>query len=465
MTSVPMDADVDAALGVAHAGVGASMRVLLDQVADHDRQQLWTVYGARSEEAYLATRLGVLYRTARLWVRTAHAISRRRELGDRLAAGTLSFDQLVALVDIAAVDDPTIVEPLGPFDDVGDGGTPFGAGTDGGSAGGGSADGESAGGLFDDASADEPGAPGGPFGTGPAAANSDGGSADPPASGRDASTVGLLDLADSLSVSQLAGEAVRRRRRTDEEARDRYRRRELRASMIGEGHLRLSGDLYDDQAATVHAALMDYAGRAPKNPDTGGWEPLTARFADGLADMCDAYLAGRATATSKPAMIIHTSATVLTDAGEHWAHTEDGTGLSAATTRRMACFAEMLLSFDDEDGNPLYLGRSHRFPTWQLAAAVLRRDGACRFPGCDRTQFLHIHHVKEWEKDKGPTDYDNLAPLCSRHHHVVHEGGWTITGNACGPLTFTNPEHTIVLTSNPRRPHPPPPRKPPPQRE
>ncbi|MCB1134438.1 MAG: hypothetical protein KDN05_25205, partial [Verrucomicrobiae bacterium] len=21
---------------------------------------------------------------------------------------------------------------------------------------------------------------------------------------------------------------------------------------------------------------------------------------------------------------------------------------------------------------------------------------------------------------------DNLIPLCSRHHHVVHEGGWTL---------------------------------------
>jgi hypothetical protein len=42
-------------------------------------------------------------------------------------------------------------------------------------------------------------------------------------------------------------------------------------------------------------------------------------------------------------------------------------------------------------------------------------------------QRCHAHHVAEWVADHGTTDLDNLVLLCSRHHHVVHEAGWTIT--------------------------------------
>ncbi len=34
---------------------------------------------------------------------------------------------------------------------------------------------------------------------------------------------------------------------------------------------------------------------------------------------------------------------------------------------------------------------------------------------------------------------DTLAYLCWQHHHAVHEGGWTVTGNADHQLTFTSP--------------------------
>jgi hypothetical protein len=39
----------------------------------------------------------------------------------------------------------------------------------------------------------------------------------------------------------------------------------------------------------------------------------------------------------------------------------------------------------------------------------------------------------------GPTDSWNLCGLCWEHHHLVHEGGWTIQGNADGELVFTSP--------------------------
>ena len=54
------------------------------------------------------------------------------------------------------------------------------------------------------------------------------------------------------------------------------------------------------------------------------------------------------------------------------------------------------------------------------------RDGGCAFPGCLHTRFLHAHHIKHWLHG-GETRLDNLVLLCSFHHHLVHEGGWTIS--------------------------------------
>ncbi len=41
------------------------------------------------------------------------------------------------------------------------------------------------------------------------------------------------------------------------------------------------------------------------------------------------------------------------------------------------------------------------------------------------------------------TDLDNLLPLCSRHHHLVHEGGWTLTLRADRTTVWCRPDGTI----------------------
>ena len=50
----------------------------------------------------------------------------------------------------------------------------------------------------------------------------------------------------------------------------------------------------------------------------------------------------------------------------------------------------------------------------------------CAHPGCPvRFDDCQIHHVTEWTYG-GATDLANMLPLCSRHHHLVHEGGWQL---------------------------------------
>jgi hypothetical protein len=40
----------------------------------------------------------------------------------------------------------------------------------------------------------------------------------------------------------------------------------------------------------------------------------------------------------------------------------------------------------------------------------------------------NVHHIDYWENG-GFTDLNNMVPLCSRHHHATHEGGWKLTLN------------------------------------
>ena len=80
-----------------------------------------------------------------------------------------------------------------------------------------------------------------------------------------------------------------------------------------------------------------------------------------------------------------------------------------------------------------------------LAGRWRSGTGTAPFPGChlDITR-THAHHVTEWE-DGGATDLSNTVLLCVKHHHAVHEGGWTITSTAgigphtTGCWTFTPP--------------------------
>jgi hypothetical protein len=94
----------------------------------------------------------------------------------------------------------------------------------------------------------------------------------------------------------------------------------------------------------------------------------------------------------------------------------------------------------------LYVGRAERVVPPRLRRALEVRDRHCRFPGCRaHVRRCHAHHVTEWE-NCGSSDIDNAVLLCVRHHHAVHEGGWSITRAAgippggTGCWDFTPPE-------------------------
>jgi hypothetical protein len=51
---------------------------------------------------------------------------------------------------------------------------------------------------------------------------------------------------------------------------------------------------------------------------------------------------------------------------------------------------------DDEDGNPLDVGRRTRSIPPALRRALNSRDRGCCFPGCDQTRYVDGHHIRHW---------------------------------------------------------------------
>jgi hypothetical protein len=136
---------------------------------------------------------------------------------------------------------------------------------------------------------------------------------------------------------------------------------------------------------------------------------------------------------------------------------EDGTRVSAETLRRVACDCGLVAT--GGDGEALNIGRRARSIPPAIRRALMLRDRGCAFPGCTHTAFLHGHHVEHWLHG-GETSLDNLVMLCTFHHHLVHEGGWTVTASADGVLAervlpygvfaFRSPAGTLLAPEPPR---------------
>jgi predicted restriction endonuclease len=104
----------------------------------------------------------------------------------------------------------------------------------------------------------------------------------------------------------------------------------------------------------------------------------------------------------------------------------------------------------DADGE-LNLGRTTRLANRAQRRALRALYTTCAAPGCSvGVQHCKPHHV-HWWRHGGPTDLGNLLPLCSKHHHLAHEGGWLLTLGPNRELTITLPDGQIMRTGPPSR--------------
>ncbi len=97
------------------------------------------------------------------------------------------------------------------------------------------------------------------------------------------------------------------------------------------------------------------------------------------------------------------------------------------------------------------LGRTTRLASRAQRRALRALYPTCAVPGCCVAyEFTKPHHVHYWEHG-GPTDFANLLPVCSKHHHAIHEGGWKLTLQPNRHLTIALPDGTILTTGPPTR--------------
>lgn len=74
----------------------------------------------------------------------------------------------------------------------------------------------------------------------------------------------------------------------------------------------------------------------------------------------------------------------------------------------------------------LNAGRSSRLANRAQRRVLRAYHATCAAPDCSVPfQYCEIHHV-DWWRHGGTTDLANLVPVCSRHHHRVHEDGWIL---------------------------------------
>ena len=103
-----------------------------------------------------------------------------------------------------------------------------------------------------------------------------------------------------------------------------------------------------------------------------------------------------------------------------------GADLPVETVRRLACEAEILPVVLDGRSVPIDVGRSKRLATVHQRRALEAIYPTCAIPDCEVIfDHCNVHHIDYWENG-GATDLNNMVPLCSRHHHAAHEGGWKL---------------------------------------
>jgi hypothetical protein len=153
-------------------------------------------------------------------------------------------------------------------------------------------------------------------------------------------------------------------------------------------------------------------------------EPNENRAARALIDVVSNPPAEVSSARAE--VIVHVELGTLTGGAGVPARTVYGSDLPVETVRRLACEAEIIPVVLDGDSVPIDVGRAKRLATAHQRRALEAVHSGCAVPDCGvRYHRCQIHHIDYWERG-GPTDLDNMVPLCTKHHHLVHEGGWKL---------------------------------------
>jgi hypothetical protein len=138
-------------------------------------------------------------------------------------------------------------------------------------------------------------------------------------------------------------------------------------------------------------------------------------------------------------IVVHVDAQTLKHDHAGRCELEHGPALAAETARRLACDASLISVIENEQGEPLNVGRKTRTIPPAIRRALNSRDRGCRFPGCTYVRYVDGHHVHHWSQG-GETKLSNLVTLCRFHHRQVHEGQVVVQILDDGAFRFVRPD-------------------------
>lgn len=289
---------------------------------------------------------------------------------------------------------------------------------------------------------------------------------DVPVHVRDVVARELLRLAESLPPFALARavDAILATLGVDqdqaEERRERRRARrhvDVDATFDGTGHL--SGSLTPEVYEALRLAI-DAAGANLTDPEDD--RTVGQRRHDALGDVANFYLANadlpavngerpRVTLTLSRHSLLGGALDTLGDdrwathqnapgpRADGWAVLDSGVPVPPETVQRLACDSQILPVTMDGNGDVLALGRTTRVFSMAIRrAAWIHDEGRCTFPRC-RRRPAELHHII-WGSRGGTSDLDNAAWLCTFHHWLVHEAGWSLRRSAAFRYVFTAPD-------------------------
>ncbi|WP_205472520.1 HNH endonuclease signature motif containing protein [Nocardioides sp. SYSU D00038] len=257
----------------------------------------------------------------------------------------------------------------------------------------------------------------------------------------------LLDQAAVLTATDLARTAERVAEVVDPDGSARaaearlarldrvaHHRRHLTISEDGAGGVRIKGRGTVEDAGVLRAALLPLTTPQPEVDLTTGEvlpdpRDFGVRMWDALVRVAqhslDTDLAPEAHG-ARPRVVVTTELAGLRGEAGRLPVLDDGSRLSAAAVRRIACDCDVIPAVLGTEGEVLDVGRRRRLVTTPIWQALVLRDHHCAFPGCSRPPIMcHAHHIVEWAAGGG-TRLSNLVMLCTHHHRVLHDTTWQV---------------------------------------
>jgi hypothetical protein len=206
------------------------------------------------------------------------------------------------------------------------------------------------------------------------------------------------------------------------------------------GTVTFTVELPTEQAALVDKALDKARESEPEKQAEFANECWSARQADALVEIANTFLNG---SDSNPGSISDNYLVTVHVDQKALAEGHGRSGLPIETVKRLCCDGHTVTIVDDENGEPLNIGRKSRTVSTAIKRALRARDKHCRFPGCRNTRYVDAHHVEHWANG-GETSLDTLMLICDKHHRLLHEGDYRIIKDYQDKWTFVRPDGIAI---------------------